>query len=99
MNELIESLLQRGGLITPQSNEYIPTQTDYITDDDLYEQEFPLTDANFSQRSALINELKCRDFLARQAAELGYTNDDFSLDNYFRDYNYINGLTNYDFGE
>lgn len=87
------------GIITPQSGEYVPTQSDYITDDDLYEQEFPLTNANFSQRNALVNELKRRDFLARQAAELGQTNDVFSLDNYLKDYNYINDLTNYNFGE
>lgn len=58
MNDLIEKLIQYGGLITPQIHENKPKDTDYYTDDDLYELEynkFMDTDPTYEQK-LLYNE-------------------------------------------
>jgi len=98
MNELIESLLRRGGLITPQTQEHTPKASDYYTDDDLYELEYKKfmdTDPSYEQQQ-LYNEQE----QANRNRDLAQTlqHEPIDIDNFIGEYNmptqnpYSNGM-------
>ena len=98
MNDLIDALIERGGLITPPVDEYYPSDTDYYTDDDLYaltERKFLAKDPSYEEQKAFYEQQyrnKLRDMMQTYQQP-----EKLDLDNYFREYNDFNNLTPFDY--